>query len=191
VVADLPADARHGEPAGRAAAAGNEHRQFIPVNAYRTRDGFVFVAVGSDAQWRRLVATPMFAALDQETLATNEGRRASREELHAAIAAISEIQTTAELTQVLVGAAVPHAPITPIEGVMELPFIAPALLETSTPEGRRIRLPPPAVSTSYLEEQEGYLDFAPAYGEHTEAVLAEVGLTAAEVQRLRQGGVVA
>ena len=179
-----------GSPPAELRRAGNEHRQFIPVNAYPTRDGFVFLAVGSDAQWRRLVVAPVFASLDQEKLATNEGRRACREELHAAIAGICETQTTAELTQVLVAAAVPHAPITPIEEVMELPFVAPALLETTTPDGHRIRLPPPAVSTSYLRERGGCLDFAPAYAEHTEAVLAEVGLTAAEVRRLRQEGIV-
>ena len=34
--------------------AGNEHRKFIPTNVYPTRDGFVYLAVGSDAQWKRL-----------------------------------------------------------------------------------------------------------------------------------------
>jgi len=179
-----------GSPASELRRAGNEHRQFIPVNAYRARDGFVFLAVGSDAQWRRLVAQPLFASLDQEKLSTNEGRRSSREELHAAIAGISETRTMAKLMQALAAAAVPHAPITPIDEVMELPFIEPALLRTTTPDGRPIRLPPPAVSTPYLRERDGCLDFAPAYAEHTGEVLAEVGLSADEVQRLRQEGVV-
>jgi crotonobetainyl-CoA:carnitine CoA-transferase CaiB-like acyl-CoA transferase len=39
-----------GSPPSEIKRAGNEHRQFIPVNAYRTADGFIYVAIGSDAQ---------------------------------------------------------------------------------------------------------------------------------------------
>jgi len=171
--------------------AGNEHRQFIPVNAYPTRDGYLFVAVGSDAQWRRLVGEPLFASLDEARLSTNEGRRAAREELHRAITRITATQRTAELEDVLSRAAVPHAPITPIERVMDLPFVASDLLETRAPDGRRVRLPPAAVRTSYLDEQDGRLAFAPAYGENTDDVLAEAGLKGAEIRTLHEKGVIA
>jgi crotonobetainyl-CoA:carnitine CoA-transferase CaiB-like acyl-CoA transferase len=180
-----------GSPATELRRAGNEHRQFIPVNAYPTRDGFVYVAVGSDAQWSRLVGQAPFASLDEARWATNEGRRESREELHRAIARITERKSTGELVEVLSRAGVPHARITPIEGVMDLPFVAPALLETEAPDGRRIRLPPPAVDTPFLRERGGKLPFAPAYGEDTDAVLAEVGLSGAQIRRLHEEGVVA
>ena len=42
--------------------AGNEHRKFIPTNVYPTKDGFIYLAIGSDVQWRRLTAVPKFAA---------------------------------------------------------------------------------------------------------------------------------
>ena len=171
--------------------AGNEHRQFIPVNAYPTRDGFIFLAIGSDVQWGRLVAQPLFASLDEARLSTNEGRRGAKEELHRSLARITETTSVMELTDVLSRAGVPHAPITPIEEVMSLPFVASTRLETEAPDGRRIRLPPPAVSTPFLEEQDGKLTFAPAYGADTNAVLAEVGLSDAEISHLREEGVVA
>lgn len=171
--------------------AGNEHRQFIPVNAYPTRDGFVYVAVGSDAQWQRLVAEPLFASLDQPRFASNEGRRADKDALHAALGEITRGQPSQAVAEALERATVPHAPITPIEGVMDLPFVAPALLRTQAPDGREIRLPPPAVATDHLDALGGRLPFAPDYGEHTDAVLAEAGLTPGEVAALRQAGVVA
>jgi crotonobetainyl-CoA:carnitine CoA-transferase CaiB-like acyl-CoA transferase len=171
--------------------AGNEHRQFIPVNAYPTLDGFIFLAIGRDLQWSRLVAQPLFASLDEPGLSTNEGRRAAKEEIHRGLAGITETRSLAELTDVLSRAGVPHAPITPIEEVMNLPFVASTRLETEAPDGRRIRLPPAAVSTPFLEEQEGKLAFAPAYGADTNAVLAEVGLGDAEIRRLHEGGVIA
>ena len=30
--------------------AGNEHRKFVPANAYATTDGFAYVAIGNDLQ---------------------------------------------------------------------------------------------------------------------------------------------
>ena len=50
-----------GSPPSELKRSGNEHRQFIPVNAYRTKDGYIYLAIGSDAQWKRLVSQPMFA----------------------------------------------------------------------------------------------------------------------------------
>ena len=44
-------------------------------------------------------------------------------------------------------AAIPHAPITPIEEVNDLPFVRRRrALRTTTPDGRMMRLPPPAVT---------------------------------------------
>jgi crotonobetainyl-CoA:carnitine CoA-transferase CaiB-like acyl-CoA transferase len=63
--------------------AGNEHRKFVPTNVYPTRDGFVYIAVGSDAQWKRLAATPMFAPVAQPSRATNAGRHEHRSALRA------------------------------------------------------------------------------------------------------------
>jgi len=179
-----------GSPPSDIKRAGNEHRQFIPVNAYPTADGFLYVAIGSDAQWRRLVAEPMFAALDDPRHGTNEGRRAGKAELHAGIGAITRAHPAAAVAEVLARAEVPHAPITPIEQVMELPFVAETLLRTRAPDGRVIRLPPPAAPTPHLAAAGGELPFAPAYGEHTDAILAEVGLGAEAIARLRAEGTV-
>lgn len=170
--------------------SGNQHRQFIPTNAYPTEDGFIYMAVGSDAQWQRLVERAPFDELNRPELAKNEGRRAKKDWLHAAIADITRRHATASVAARLAEAAVPHAPITPIDGVMELPFIAPALLRTRAPDGREIRLPPPAVSTEWLSEHGRQLPFAPAYGEHTRQVLTEAGLSGPQIEELVRDGVV-
>jgi len=171
--------------------AGNEHRQFIPVNAYRTRDGYLYLAIGSDAQWQRFVAKPPFTGLAEERYATNEGRRRNKGDLHRGIEAVTREHDAADLSRALAAAAIPHAPITPIERVMDLPFVAPALLRTRAPDGRTVRLPPPAVGTPFLRERKGELPFAPGYGEHTDAVLGEAGLDGAAIAALRREGVVA
>lgn len=180
-----------GSPPAALRRAGNQHRQFVPVNCYRTADGHVLIAVGSDSQWLRLVAQPMFATLDTPARATNEGRRRDGLRLHAAIDALTAGHRLAAVVAALQAAEVPHAPITPIEAVMALPGIREALLCTTTPAGQIVRLPPPAVPTAHLTRCRGHLPLAPAYGEHTDAVLCEIGLGAAAIADLRAQGVVA
>ncbi|UCC41621.1 MAG: CoA transferase [Candidatus Aminicenantes bacterium] len=180
-----------GSPPSELKRSGNEHRQFIPVNAYKTKDGFIYIAIGSDAQWNRLVKNPMFASLEQERFSTNEGRRKDKEELHRSIEVITQNHPSAEVSEVLKETAIPHSPITPIEEVPDLPFVASNSLKTTTPEGRTVSLPPPAVITDYLEQVKRNLPFAPAYGEHTDSLLNEAGFTSSEIASLRKRGIVA
>ena len=171
--------------------SGNEHRQFIPVNAYPASDGYIYIALGSDAQWQRFVACAMFSSLEQPRYGTNEGRRANKTELWETMKAITEQQTTADVAQVLAQAGVPHSRINAIEDVMNEEWLAPDLLGTTAPDGRRVRLPPAAVNTPYLDEIDGEIPFTPAYGESTDAVLTEIGLDTDVIGRLHERGVVA
>jgi len=180
-----------GSPPAELKRSGNEHRQFIPVNAYRTDDGYIYLAIGSDPQWQRLVKQELFTSLDHERYGSNEGRRAHKEELHAAIEGITAQHPAARVAGALAAAGIPHAPITPVEQVLELPFVQQSALRTVTPDGKTVRLPPPAVTTPHLESLAGTIPFAPAYGEQTDAVLAEVGMGPDEIATLRHAGTVA
>jgi crotonobetainyl-CoA:carnitine CoA-transferase CaiB-like acyl-CoA transferase len=180
-----------GSPADELRRSGNEHRQFIPVNAYRTRDGYIYAAIGSDTQWSRFVASPIFASLDQPRFSTNEGRRADKDELHRLIGSLTGQRSSEEIAAELQRAKIPHAPISPIEGVMDLPFVGEWLTSTHSPDGQSIRLPPAAVQTPYLDAVKGELSFSPSYGEHTNALLGEIGMPTDEIARLRETGAVA
>jgi len=180
-----------GSPPSELRRSGNEHRQFIPVNAYRTADGYVYLAIGSDVQWLRFIGHQMFAELDQERYRTNEGRRQYKEDLHAAMARILGSNPTGAVDAALTAAGIPHAPITPIEEVAELPFVFENALATVAPDGRRVRLPPAAADTDHLEAAGGVLPFAPAYGADTDSLLAEAGYSPAEISSFREQRIVA
>ena len=99
-----------GSPPEELRRNGNEHRQFIPVNAYPTADGFIYVAIGSDAQWSRLVAQPAFARARRRTASGPTRAGASHKgELHELIGGITRARTSEELAAVFVAAAVPHS----------------------------------------------------------------------------------
>jgi crotonobetainyl-CoA:carnitine CoA-transferase CaiB-like acyl-CoA transferase len=168
--------------------AGNEHRKFIPTNVYPTRDGFVYLAIGSDVQWRRLTAIPKFAVVGNEVRQTNEGRHAQREAIHRDMAAVTLQHTADEILADLRGATVPATRIHDIRQTRELPALRDKLTRTVMPDGRTIRMPPMAVD---LPDGLSLLDFAPKYGQHTASVLAEAGLATAEIQSLYGAGVVA
>jgi crotonobetainyl-CoA:carnitine CoA-transferase CaiB-like acyl-CoA transferase len=168
--------------------AGNEHRKFIPTNVYPTRDGFVYIAVGSDAQWKRLTDTPMFAALASPARSTNAGRRDDRAKLRDDVGAITRAHTTSDVGATLAAATIPWAAINDIRQVRELPALAKRFTATRTPDGRAVRMQPAAVT---LPGMAGEYAFAPKYGAHTRAVLAEAGFASEEVAALARAGVVA
>jgi crotonobetainyl-CoA:carnitine CoA-transferase CaiB-like acyl-CoA transferase len=168
--------------------AGNEHRKFIPTNVYPTADGFVYMAIGSDAQWKRLTELPRFAGCASDLRKTNEGRHQERVRIHADIAAVTRRYPAAEIAADLRRATIPHTQIHDIPMVRDLPALAPRLTTTTSPAGRTIRMQPMAV-----DRPGGHapLRFPPKYGEHTRAVLREAGFGDADIEAFRSAGVIA
>jgi crotonobetainyl-CoA:carnitine CoA-transferase CaiB-like acyl-CoA transferase len=168
--------------------AGNEHRKFIPTNVYPTRDGFIYLAVGSDAQWKRLTETAMFASLATPARITNAGRRDDRLGLRNDVAALTRAHPTRDVAATLAAATIPWAAINDIRQVRDLPALARRLTTTRTPDGRAIAMQPPAVTLSGMSSE---YSFAPKYGAHTRSVLAEAGLGDEEIAALARAGVIA
>ena len=173
---------------GEITRAGNEHRKFIPTNVYPTSDGYIFMAIGSDVQWRRFTAIPKFNCVGNEVRLTNEGRHQQREAIHADIAQVSRHHPAAEILADLSAATIPGTRIHDIPQVRELAALKDRLTTTTLPDGRVVRMQPMAVD---IDGAKGDLAFAPKYGQHTRSVLAEAGLVDDEVQALYGAGVVA
>ncbi|MCF8177368.1 MAG: CoA transferase [Sulfuritalea sp.] len=167
---------------------GNEHRKFIPTKVYPTADGFIYTAIGSDVQWRRLTAIPKFASVANELRATNEGRRAGRDAIHRDMAAVTHQFTTAEIADDFAKATIPCAPIHDIPAVREMPAVARHLTTTKMPDGKTVRMQPQAVNGAVSHSE---LSFPPKYGEHTVAVLEEAGYSTGEIARMEQNNIVA
>ena len=167
---------------------GNEHRKFIPTNVYPASDGFIFMAIGSDLQWKRLSELPGFTALANAVRATNEGRLREREAIHREMAALTRKYTMAQIVADFARAGIPHAPIHDIPAVRAMQAVRSKLTTTRMPGGKMVRMQPMAVDVPQAPTE---FHFPHKYGQDTMAVLREAGCTDAECAALRQQGIIA
>jgi crotonobetainyl-CoA:carnitine CoA-transferase CaiB-like acyl-CoA transferase len=91
---------------------GNDHPSIAPYGPVTTADGFLLLAVGTDAQYARLVGV-----LDDDALtahrewAENDARVAHLDELKEALNAVFATRSTSAWLDVLAEAGIPHGPI--------------------------------------------------------------------------------
>jgi itaconate CoA-transferase len=166
---------------------GNAHRRFVPTNVYPTCDGYIYLAIGSNAQWQKFTSLPAFTSLNDVRFATATGRYDHRQDIYRRITTITSGLSEADLKNMLASEKLPHSPINTVVQAIEHPAAAAKLTTTKTPDGRTIRLPPPAVD---LANAPRTYAFAPRYGEHTDSILTEIGVSHPEILRLRTGGIV-
>ena len=171
---------------------GAVHEFFAPVNVYPTRDGYVYVALGNDAQWKRLVAIPGFAGLDDPGYATNAGRIGDVDRLNEGMAEATRRFSTADLLETFRKAVIPASKVQNVLEVCEDPAVKPKLLQTADPKtGFRVTLAPPPFMTPYLKEKGQSLSFPPRFGEHNGAIYGgALGLGAEELRALKAEGVI-
>ena len=167
--------------------AGNEHRKFIPTNVYPAMDGFIFLAIGSDVQWRRLTAIAKFACVANEARNTNEGRHREREAIHRDMAAVTSKYPMQDILTDLRAATIPATRIFDIRQVRELPQVREKLTRTVMPDARVIHMQPMAVD---VEDACTELAFPPRYGADTRQVLTEAGYLGADIDALADSGVI-
>ncbi len=166
---------------------GNEHRKFIPVNAYPTRDGFILLAIGNDLQWDRLTRLEPFEALANPRRHTNAGRHQERQAIHRQMTDVTAGYTTAELAGMFLSASIPHARINTIDQVRNIDAIRPRLTTTRAPDGSLVHLPPLAVDSAGAARE---YRFAPRYSQHTTSILSEAGLPKSRIAELEAMGII-
>ena len=170
--------------------AGNAHPTVTPMGAYRTRDGHVNIAP-MPAMWHRFCRVLGLDELsDDPDYTTRQTRLENRDALTGLIEAKTTLRDSAEWVARFAEAEIPCGPIHSIdqsfadEQVRHLGIVSqvrsPALGSLSL-LGQPVRL---SRTPSALRSA------APEAGEHKEAVLTDLGYSAADIARLRGAGVV-
>lgn len=163
-----------------------------PSNTYPCADGrYVIIAGNSDGIFVRLMRAIGRADLAADPrLEHNEGRVQHAARLDEAISAFTSSRPSPEVLRILEAADVPCGKIYTAADIHEDPqYRARSMIEThALPDGTPVDLP--AVVPKLSETPGGTRWVGPALGEHTEEILASLGIDAQAVAALRKDGVV-
>ncbi|MGB4061236.1 MAG: CoA transferase [Burkholderiaceae bacterium] len=171
--------------------AGSALPGIAPSNAYPCTDGYVLIGGNGDGIFKRLMAAIGRSDLAQDpALADNAGRVARVHELDAAIGAWTASHTVAQALVQLDQAQVPAGRIYTVADIAADPHYAARgmLLPRPQPDGSDLLVP--GIVPKLSRTPGGHHRDAPSLGQDTDAVLAGMGLTAAQIAELRQRGVV-
>jgi len=171
--------------------AGSALPGIAPSNAYPCRDGYVLIGGNGDGIFKRLMGAIGRDDLAQDpALAHNAGRVARVQELDAAIGAWTAQFTVSDALAALDTAQVPAGRIYTVADIVADPHYAARdmLLTRQQPDGSDLLVP--GVVPKLSRTPGGHWRDAPVLGQDTDAVLAGMGLSGAQIAELRQRGVV-
>ncbi|MDH6245274.1 itaconate CoA-transferase [Mycobacterium sp. OTB74] len=162
-----------------------------PYGAFATRDGqTVVLGTTNDREWQRLareiIERPDLA--DDARFATNPDRCAHRDELNAAIESWCALHDLDEIQKVADEAGIGNSRYNLPSEVVAHPHLKARdrWRQIGTPAGPIDALLPPPVISDF----EMGMGAVPGLGEHTDAVLAELGYKTLEIAGLRADGVI-
>jgi len=170
---------------------GNAHPSIVPYETFRTADGEIAIAVGSERQWARLgpaLGLPELAT--DARFATNGDRVENRDLLIPLLGERLATRSSADWLEALDVAGIPAGPILDV----------PAAFATPQAEavGARVPLRHPALGAVdqvgipfELSETPAKIRLPPPLlGQHAHEILAEAGYDEAGVAELRRSGVI-
>jgi crotonobetainyl-CoA:carnitine CoA-transferase CaiB-like acyl-CoA transferase len=169
--------------------AGNAHQNIVPYQVFEVADGHLILAVGNDGQFERFCNVAGEPALARDPRFTvNADRVRNRATLVPLLEPLMRQRTRADWLAALEQAKVPCGPINDLGDV----FADPQVLE----RGMRVPVQHPLTDTLQLVASPMKLSRTPValrqppplLGQHTDHVLAKLGVDAAERLHLRALG---
>jgi len=172
--------------------AGNDHPTGIPTGVFPTADGHINIAASGDALWTRFCQAIGWAeALSDPDYATGKLRSNNRKALNERLGAITRTKPSAHWLAALNKAGVLCGPINDIEAVFAEPqtrhlgIVRPV----HHPKLGEISVVGQPITLSAAPQPEAMRP-TPELGEHTDAILGELGYDAAAIAGLRERGAI-
>jgi len=164
---------------------GAGHATIHPYGPFAAGDGkTVFFGIQNEREWASFCATVLHRPelADDARFGRNSQRDANREALTQLIEDVFSRLTAEEITARLDAAQIANSRLNDMQGFWNHPQLAARgrWREVDSPGGRIRALLPPVS----LDEEEPRMDPVPSVGQHTRAILSELGFDAAFIARL-------
>ena len=170
--------------------SGPDHATIVPYGRFRAKDGEVMFGIQNEREWAnfcdKVLGQPALAV--DPRYDNNTKRTAARAEVVALIEKVFSTWTAAEVVAKLDAADIANARLNTPEEVWNHPQLVARnrWREVQTPAGAIPALLP-AASYAGVEPR---MDPVPAVGEHTDAILAGLGYSGAEIAALKAAAAV-
>lgn len=173
------------------ARAGASHAAIYPYGPFTAGDGVtVILAVQNEREWeafcRGVLQSPDL--LLEPAYAGNAGRVEHREDLRRLVEAVFARLTGPQLIERLDAAGIANGRMNDMQGVWAHPQLMARdrWTDIDTPVGPLKALLPPGMN----REDDPLMGPVPALGQHTDAILGELGFTPGDIQGLRGAGAI-
>ena len=174
-------------------AAGSALPGIAPSNAYRcSDDGYVLIAGNGDSIFKRLMHTMGRDDLGNDPALTDNAGRVKRvAEIDAAIGVWAAQLSVAQVLDALDQAAVPAGRIYTVADIAADPHYQAREMIQHVQMDDGTSLAVPGIIPKLSRTPGSHRRNAPSIGQDTDAVLQEIGLSSAQIQALKDKGIVA
>ena len=171
---------------------GNAHPSIVPYQDFPTRDGYMIIAVGNDAQFARLCAAAGLPRLAADPMfATNKERVANRAVLIERLCEVTRTRDTAQWVADLERVGVPCGPINAIDQVFADPQVRARAMQLELPHPLAGKVPLIANPLRLSETPVAYRSAPPVLGADTRSVLEHrLGLSQPRIDELAAKGII-
>ena len=174
--------------------SGNRVQTSAPSDVFATRDGHVLTHVvgnGLFRRWARLMGDAERWTTDAR-YRTDQSRGDHSAEILACMSAWCAVRTTAEVLRELDDAGLPAGPVHTLQQALDQPQVAAMNLLSTIDDYPGLPRPAavPDLPVELTVSGGGITQRPPTLGEHTDAILASLGYSVAEIAALRRAGVV-
>lgn len=170
---------------------GNDHPKSMPTSAFATSDGHINIGAGDQIRWERVArALGLPELIEDPAFRNGPDRSRNREALKSRLGAVLATNTMAHWVELLNAQGVPCGPIYAVDQVFADPQvrhqgIAAKVTHAALGDIELVGQPVHMSRTPWAMRSA-----APEAGEHTSAILAEIGFTPTEIESLSRRGVV-
>jgi crotonobetainyl-CoA:carnitine CoA-transferase CaiB-like acyl-CoA transferase len=168
------------------AKSGSGHESLCPYQAFQASDKFLLLGVANDALWRKFCAVAGLASVAEDPrFRTNADRVANRAATVGLVQSVMISRTADEWVRVLGDTGIPASPINSFADVSAHPHTAASgmVVELMHPKyGALKTVAQPILFDGKRNEPKSP---PPLHGEHSAAVLRDLGYTDDEISRLR------